>query len=88
MKIKAVIRYHVTPIRTAFIRKAKDKKIFTDKYSEEKKQFFTTGEYIRKVERIAEKDLISEGRREELLLEAHRADIVYNYDEEEANLND
>lgn len=56
--------------------------------TEEKKQFFTTGEYIRKVERIAEKDLISEGRREELLLEAYKADIVYNYDEEEANLND
>lgn len=45
-------------------------------------------EYIRKVEKMAEKDLISEGKREELLLEAYRADIVYNFDEEEANLND
>lgn len=52
------------------------------------KQYFTTGEYIRKVERMAEKDLISEGKKEELLLDAYRADIVYNFDEEEANLND
>lgn len=56
--------------------------------ADKNKQYFTTGEYIRKVERMAEKDLISEGKREELLLEAYRADIVYNFDEEEANLND
>lgn len=56
--------------------------------TDKNKQYFTTGEYIRKVEKMAEKDLISEGKREELLLEAYRADIVYNYDEEEANLND
>ena len=52
------------------------------------KQYFTTGEYIRKVEKMAEKSLISNGKREELLLEAYRADIVYNFDEEETNLND
>lgn len=52
------------------------------------KQYFTTGEYIRKVEKMAERDMISNGKREELLLEAYRADIVYNFDEEEANLND
>ena len=56
--------------------------------TDKNKQYFTTGEYIRKVEKMAEKDLISEGKREELLLEAYRADIVYNIDEEEANLND
>ena len=56
--------------------------------TEKNKQYFTTGEYIRKVEKMAEKDLISEGKREELLLDAYRADIVYNFDEEEANLND
>lgn len=37
MKIKFIIRHHVTPIRTAFVRKAKDKRIFADKYSEGKK---------------------------------------------------
>ena len=63
---------------------AKDLYLPTDK----SKQYFTTGEYIRKVERMAEKDLISNGKREELLLEAYRADIVYNFDEEETDLND
>ena len=56
--------------------------------TDKSKQYFTTGEYIRKVEKMAENDLISNGKREELLLEAYRADIVYNFDEEEANLND
>lgn len=56
--------------------------------TDKKQQYFTTGEYIRKVEKMAERDLISEGKREELLLEAYRADIVYNFDEEEAYLND
>lgn len=52
------------------------------------KRYFTTGEYIRKVEKMAEKNLISNGKREELLLEAYRADVVYNFDEEVINLND
>lgn len=52
------------------------------------KQYFTTGEYIRKVEKMADAGLISNGKREELLLDAYRADIVYNFDEEEYNLND
>ena len=40
------------------------------------------------VEKMAEKGLISEGKKEELLMDAYRADIVYNFDEEETNLND
>lgn len=56
--------------------------------TDKSKQYFTTGEYIRKVEMMAEKDMISNGKREELLLDAYRADIVYNFDEEETNLND
>lgn len=52
------------------------------------RQYFTTGEYIRKVENLSEKDIISNGKKEELLLDAYRADIVYNLDEEESNLND
>ena len=56
--------------------------------TDKSKQYFTTGEYIRKVEMMAEKNMISNGKREELLLDAHRADIVYNFDEEETNLND
>lgn len=56
--------------------------------TEKNKQYFTTGEYIRKVEMLAEKEIISNGKREEFLLEAYRADIVFDYDEGEANLND
>ena len=54
----------------------------------EEKRYFTTGEYVRKVEHLAAKDKISDGKREELLLDGFRADIVYNLDEEEENLND
>lgn len=56
--------------------------------TDKNKQYFTTGEYIRKVEKISERELISEGKREELLLDAYRADIVYDFDEEEMILND
>lgn len=54
----------------------------------EDKQYFTTGEYVRKVEKLYDMGLISEGKKEELLLDGFRADIVYNIDEEEGNLND
>lgn len=54
----------------------------------EEKKYFVTGEYVRKIEHLAKKDKISNGKREELLLEGFRADIVYNLDEEEGNLND
>lgn len=54
----------------------------------EEHQYFTTGEYIRKVETLADRELISNGKKEELLLDAFRADIVYNLEEEEPNLND
>ncbi|SDB54511.1 Zn-dependent peptidase ImmA, M78 family [Pseudobutyrivibrio sp. YE44] len=56
--------------------------------SPENKRYFTTGEYIRKVEELANKGVISNGKKEELLLDGYRADIVYNLDEEEGNLND
>lgn len=54
----------------------------------EEHQYFTTGEYIRKVEALADKEVISDGKKEELLLDAFRADIVYNLDEGEPDLND
>lgn len=78
--------YKAVTVSTAAARLGYGKELYfpTDK----SKQYFTTGEYIRKVEKMAEKDLISDGKREELLLEAYRADIVYNFDEEEASLND
>ena len=42
------------------------------------KQFLTTGSYIELVEKVREKDLISQGKFEEFLLDAFRSDIVYN----------
>lgn len=56
--------------------------------SPETKRYFTTGEYIRKVESISEKELISNGKREEMLLDAFRADIVYNLNEEGMDMYD
>jgi Zn-dependent peptidase ImmA (M78 family) len=56
--------------------------------SPEEIKYFTTGEYIRKVEKLSVKDKISAGKREEMLLDAFRADIVYNLDEEDSELND
>ena len=41
-------------------------------------QYFTTGSYIKLAELLNEKDMISIGKYEELLLDAFRADIVYN----------
>ena len=56
--------------------------------SAENRRYFTTGEYVRKIEHLAETGKISNGKREELLLDGFRADIVYNLEEEEGNLND
>ncbi len=50
--------------------------------------YFTTGEYIRKVDKLSEMELISTGRREELLMDAYRTDIVYGFDEEEEGIDD
>ncbi|SET24690.1 protein of unknown function [Pseudobutyrivibrio sp. C4] len=52
------------------------------------REYFATGEYIRKIEELFSEGLISNGKREELLLDGYRADIVYNLEEEEGNLND
>ncbi|MFI3213202.1 MAG: ImmA/IrrE family metallo-endopeptidase [Eubacteriales bacterium] len=50
--------------------------------SADNKRYFTTGKYIRSVEAIADKELVSNGKREELLLDAFRVDIVYGLNEE------
>ena len=54
----------------------------------EGRQYLTTGEYIRKIEKSATLEAISEGKKNELLLDGFRGDIVYNLDEEEVALND
>lgn len=86
MSSKLAERYKSVTVSTIAAKLGYDKELYFP--TEKSKQYFTTGEYIRKVEKMAEKDLISEGKREELLLDAYRADIVYNFDEEETNLND
>lgn len=78
--------YKSVTVSTAAAKLGYDKEIYFP--TNKNRQYFTTGEYIRKVEKMAEEDLISNGKREELLLEAYRADIVYDFDEEETNLND
>ncbi|WP_249028979.1 ImmA/IrrE family metallo-endopeptidase [Tannockella kyphosi] len=52
------------------------------------KKYFTTGEYIRIVEEIAQKELVSNGKRAELLLDAYRSDIVYGISDEGVDLNE
>jgi hypothetical protein len=51
-------------------------------------KYYTTGEYIKKIENLAERNLISQGKREEMLMDAYRADIVYNLSEEGMDIND
>jgi len=48
----------------------------------ESRQYFTTGSYIDLAERLSDGELISNGKYEELLLDAYRADIVYNLEAE------
>lgn len=58
------------------------------KASDEEKKYFSIGEYVKKVEQLKDRDLISNGKYEELLLDAFRADIVYNLGSEGIQLND
>jgi len=48
----------------------------------DKRQYFTTGSYIELAEQLNDRELISNGKYEELLLDAYRADIVYNLEAE------
>lgn len=45
---------------------------------EQEKQYMTIGSYIKLAEELRDKDIISNGKYEELLLDAFRSDIVYN----------
>jgi len=44
------------------------------------KQYFTLGKYVKMAEELKERELISNGKYEELLLNAFRSDIVYGLD--------
>ena len=68
------------------IRLGYDDKLY--KASPEEKKYFSIGEYVQKVEKLNERELISTGKYEELLLDAFRADIVYNLESQGAELID
>lgn len=51
--------------------------------SQENKKYFTIGKYIKMAEEINNKELVSSGKYEELLLDAYRADIVFGLEDEE-----
>lgn len=51
--------------------------------SQENKKYFTMGKYIKMAEELNDKELVSTGKYEELLLDAYRADIVFGLDDEE-----
>lgn len=54
----------------------------------EEKQKMTYGKYIKQSKLLLEKNIISSGKYEELLLEAFRPDIVYGFGNEEGELFD
>ena len=83
---KDVEEYRNISISSAAVRLGYDRDLYISSHSN--KRYFTTGVYIRKVKQLEELNLISEGKKEELLMEAYRADIVYNFDDEEYLLND
>ena len=52
------------------------------------KQYMTYGHYVKQAERLMERELVSCGKYEELLLDAFRADLVYGDDEEAGDVID
>lgn len=54
----------------------------------ENKQYKTYGYYIQQAEEVFEKDLVSTGKYEQLLLTAFRPDLVYGEEFEGGELND
>jgi hypothetical protein len=52
------------------------------------KQYYTTGNYIELAEQLNDREIISNGKYEELLLDAFRADIVYNLTAESQEMYD
>lgn len=61
---------------------------FDDKLYVPTKCETTLGNYIQQVTKLNEKNMISSGKYEELLLDAFRSDIVYGEDEDYLEIND
>lgn len=56
--------------------------------SSEDKQYFTMGKYVKMAEELKDKILISNGKYEELLLDAYRGDIVFGAEDGEVEIYD
>ena len=54
----------------------------------ENKKYMTFGNYIKQAESVIERELVSYGKYEELLLDAYRADLVFGSDNEEGDVID
>lgn len=54
----------------------------------EDEQYATYGKYIKLVEKLKDRELISQGKYEELLLNGFRSDIVYGLDSDEEEIYD
>jgi len=63
-----------------------DKKLY--KPSPEDKKYFTIGKYVKIADTLQKKGLISDGKYDELLLDAYRGDIVYGLNCEEEEIYD
>lgn len=74
------------PVSQKAMRLGYDDKLY--KASQEEKKYFSIGEYVQKVEKLKERNLISDGKYEELMLDGFRSDIVYNLGNEGIELND
>lgn len=74
------------PVSQKAMRLGYDDKLY--KASQEDRKYFSIGEYVKKVEQLKERDLISSGKYEELMLDGFRSDIVYNLGSEGVELND
>lgn len=86
LKKETADKYLITSVRN----RAESLGYSSDLYrpSPENKKYMTYGNYIKQVEYLLEKELISIGKYEELLLEAFRTDLVFGDDEEGGDVID
>lgn len=56
--------------------------------SQESKQYYTIGKYIKLAEALNDRNKVSSGKYEELLLDAYRSDIVFGLDDSEVEIYD
>ncbi len=56
--------------------------------AQENRQYYTMGKYIKLAEALKDRDKVSNGKYEELLLDAYRSDIVFGLDDSEVEIYD